>query len=344
MIIVLTTLMLVPQIQATPPLAGGGRQIGGIASETSLLAEAAVPLTPEQLVFHFEAVRAARLARLDQLLALTGKQRAKLSAMLSKVENKHNDLLHIGAVLKPKELRSMLSARQRTSMDMWAKGASDRRVPTNPRDQLTIKHDYHSAGALLVDRLCQDLHCSDKQERRLALAIRGGWKRYLAKHQSTYIAVLRLRTESAAFTAGDLVQQRMLVPLIAEMEIWQKAVKRTLTAEQFEKYQQIESARSQLYHWANAAAMTGILQIDHSLTTSQAQQLASLVESRFDAKSRLAFPILESSHPLFVLTERELQTILPFDVANVIYSQLKSVKKSFKPVEAQEDAREAFAG
>ena len=84
--------------------------------------------------------------------------------------------------------------------------------------------------------------------------------------------------------------------------------------------------------------MTGILQIDHSLTTQQAQQLASLVESRFDAKSRIAFPILEPSYPLFVLTKRELQTILPFDVANAVYSQVQSVKKTLKTNDAQENA------
>ncbi len=335
MVATLTALTLTMQIQVQVQDVRGIRQARGLNAESSLLVEAAVPLTAKQLAFHFEAVRTTRLAELDQLLALTAKQRQQLSVIFAKVNRKHDDLLHVGTVLKPATLNAVLSKPQRDAVRAVAVIAADSRDPTTTQGQVTIRQDYAIGGELLIERICRDLSCSGKQRRRFQLAIRGGWKRYLQQHEDAYRAISRSPEEKVTSTTDELLRQRTPIPLITEMEIWRKAVKATLTEEQHTKYEQLESERARLYRWANAMAMTGILQIDHNLTTRQCRQLATLVESRFDPATRVAFPILEQSHPLLNLTIRELQTVLPFDVANAVHIQLQQVREDLKPVISQ---------
>lgn len=329
MTILLTTLMLAPQIEPPAPIAGGARQRMGVVSDTSLLVDAAVPLSAEQLVFHYEAVRTVRLAWLDQWLALTAKQRGTLKTKLAKVKRKNNRWMVMGPVLEPAELRSVLTDAQKQAMVSETSSGTQHEI---------MEQAYRSAGGLLVERVCEDLQCTDKQRRRLELAVRGGWKRFLAKHERDFATASSLTTIGPFRSNVMLLIQRRPGPLIAELEFWQKALRSTLTSEQLERYDELEASRAVLFRKANAVGPTASMQIDHDLTTDQCRKLASLLASRSSEKDRLVYPLLLPSYPVLRLTERNLRANLPEEKATAIAHELKDLSEFIKSISADKPA------
>ncbi len=259
--------------------------------------------------FRLEAMRYSRLARLDQLLALTGAQRDELLRTMRRDVNRSFDVLiadKMGPLLPPPHLQEHLTPEQVRVLDRWQQeGALAWHLRKAADGTDRIDADARDAALLLAARVAAEAECSPKQRRRLELAARG----LVPRFRNRFVAVYRaLGQRQPALTDESLLMDRTLVPLLSELPLWRRTLANTLNRDQLSRLQQEDSRRLEFCQRANVWAAAADLQHAFHLGIRQTEQLRQALSSHC-RQTRPVFPLRESSNPVLRLEPAEIRAI-----------------------------------
>ena len=251
---------------------------------------------------HLDSLRMARLARLDQLLALTETQRDSVLRVLREDVRKpfHEPGERVGTLLRTERLRPLLTAQQQAVFDRWHKNGELRRRAIDATE-------CRAAAKLLATRVAEELKCSAEQRRRLEVASIGLAIRFLKQP----------RSQQPRLTRQLLVEDGTYIPLLEEMPFWSKAIAATLLPEQLAASKKFNERRTLFYANANATVIAADLGSALHLKKMEVSGLRKLLTEEL-ARQRPMFPFREVTHPLLNLTEPRLKDIVSADDAKRI--------------------------
>lgn len=280
-----------------------------IGQELDLLAPESTGWKKEAIAFRLRALRTARLARLDQLLALTETQRTRLAAVMREDVTKPfgGSAIQVGPLLRSERLRPILTTRQWQTLERWRKeGTLAWYARKAEGGGARIEADCRECALLVVDRLATELRLTEPQQRRLKVAARGAGPRFRQQFAQEYAALGEL---SPPLTTEFLLQDGTLVPLLDEVPFWRTAIESTLTSQQQRQLQETNRRRLSFYREANALGTTADLQVGLPLTHEETTRFFNLISERF-VLHRPVYPLREPDHPVLGVTRDDLRGVL----------------------------------
>ena len=243
---------------------------------------------------HLASLRMARLARLDQLLALNETQRNRVLGVLREdVRKPFNEPgERVGTLLRTERLYPLLTKPQQVVFSRWRKNGELRRRTVDATE-------CRAAAKLLAMRVADEIKCSAEQRRRLEVASIGLAIRFLKQP----------RRQQPKLTRQLLVEDGTYIPLLEEMPFWSKSITATVSPEQLAASKRFDERRALFYANANATVIAADLGLALHMKKMEVSGLRKLLMEELSTQ-RPMFPFREVSHPLLNLTESRLKGIV----------------------------------